>query len=187
MRFSRRCSRTELLEEAIVPYERSVERRVGNDPAAAGASGRMLRMPSSTSFTCGARARRRMVIRLYAGRRIPRRVLVPARAARFVAVAHDPTQVMVMPAMALRELVGRAARRSRRTLVTRQEDLLTFVLPQPEVDYVALFGDLYMMPRKDGILLGGTHERGNWNAEPDPEARERILEGHQKLFASMRG
>jgi glycine/D-amino acid oxidase-like deaminating enzyme len=64
---------------------------------------------------------------------------------------------------------------------------LTFVLPQPEVDYVALFGDLYMMPRRDGILLGGTHERGNWNAEPDAEARERILEGHQKLFASMRG
>jgi hypothetical protein len=63
---------------------------------------------------------------------------------------------------------------------------LTFVLPQPEVDYVALFGDLYMMPRRDGILLGGTHDRGNWTPDPDPEARERILEGHQKLFASMR-
>jgi len=63
---------------------------------------------------------------------------------------------------------------------------LTFVLPQPEVDYVALYGDLYMMPRKDGILLGGTHERGNWSLEPDKEAFERIVGGHQKLFAAMR-
>lgn len=62
---------------------------------------------------------------------------------------------------------------------------LTFVLPQPEVDYIALYGDLYMMPRKDGILLGGTHERGNWSLEPDMEAFERIVAGHQKLFGSM--
>ncbi len=62
---------------------------------------------------------------------------------------------------------------------------LTFVLPQPEVDYIALFGDLYMMPRKDGILLGGTHERGNWSLEPDMEAFERIVAGHQKLFSAL--
>ena len=62
---------------------------------------------------------------------------------------------------------------------------LTFVLPQPEVDYIALYGDLYMMPRRDGILLGGTHERGNWSLEPDNEAFERIVSGHQKLFAGL--
>ena len=60
-----------------------------------------------------------------------------------------------------------------------------FVLPQPEVDYIALYGDLYMMPREDGILLGGTHERGNWSLEPDMEAFERIVAGHRKLFAGM--
>jgi hypothetical protein len=42
-----------------------------------------------------------------------------------------------------------------------------------------------MMPRKDGILLGGTHERGNWSLDPDREALERIVAGHQKLFGSM--
>ncbi len=62
---------------------------------------------------------------------------------------------------------------------------LTFVLPQPEVDYITLYGDLYMMPRGDGILLGGTHERGDWSLEPDQEAIERIVGGHQKLFAEM--
>jgi hypothetical protein len=43
-----------------------------------------------------------------------------------------------------------------------------------------------MMPRKDGILLGGTHERGNWSLDPDMEAFGRIVEGHEGLFSSMR-
>jgi len=35
---------------------------------------------------------------------------------------------------------------------------LTFLLPQPEVNYIAVMeDDLYMFPRTDGILLGGTY------------------------------
>ncbi len=60
---------------------------------------------------------------------------------------------------------------------------LTFLLPQPEVDYCLLSGGLYMFPRSDGILLGGTHERGNGSTEPDPETTERIIRGHAALFA----
>jgi hypothetical protein len=71
------------------------------------------------------------------------------------------------------------------TDLTPVKGQLTFVLPQPEVEYIALYGDLYMMPRRDGILLGGTHERGDWSLEPDQEAFERIVTGHQKLFAGL--
>lgn len=39
-----------------------------------------------------------------------------------------------------------------------------------------------MFPRSDGILLGGTHERGVETMEPDAEAKARILEGHRQLF-----
>lgn len=42
-----------------------------------------------------------------------------------------------------------------------------------------------MMPRQDGILLGGTHERGEWSLEPNPAAIERIMCGHQRLFERM--
>jgi glycine/D-amino acid oxidase-like deaminating enzyme len=59
---------------------------------------------------------------------------------------------------------------------------LTFLLPQPEVDYTVLSGPLYMFPRSDGILLGGTFDRGNWSLEPDLAARARILAGHAELF-----
>lgn len=44
------------------------------------------------------------------------------------------------------------------------------VLPQPDVDHAVRTEDLCMFPRPDGILLGGTHERGVETLEPNPEA-----------------
>ena len=62
---------------------------------------------------------------------------------------------------------------------------LTVLAPQPEVDYITIGpGDLYMMPRQDGIVLGGTHERGEWSLEPNAAEATRILRGHQELFAA---
>ena len=63
---------------------------------------------------------------------------------------------------------------------------LTALLPQPEVDYAMVSGGLYMFPRRDGIMLGGTFERGVETLEPNPEASQRILAGHQRIFSSMR-
>ncbi len=63
---------------------------------------------------------------------------------------------------------------------------LSVLLPQPEVDYITLTDELYMFPRRDGILLGGTHERGVWTLEPNVEAARRILAGHERFFARMR-
>jgi len=63
---------------------------------------------------------------------------------------------------------------------------LTVLLPQPEVDYIALFDDFYMFPRHDGVLLGGTHERGVWDMAPNEEAAEHVFAGHQQFFARMK-
>jgi D-amino-acid oxidase len=64
---------------------------------------------------------------------------------------------------------------------------LTILLPQPEVEYATEPPDgLYMFPRRDGILLGGTHETGNWNLEPDREAEARIVAAHAEIFRNMR-
>jgi D-amino-acid oxidase len=62
---------------------------------------------------------------------------------------------------------------------------LTILEPQPEVDYVTLPPDLYMFPRHDGIVLGGTFQRGVWSMEVDREAEERILAGHARFFANI--
>ena len=66
---------------------------------------------------------------------------------------------------------------------------LTVLLPQPEVDYAVLYNDLYMFSRRDGVLLGGTHEEGVETLEPNLVAKERILDGHARLFqwAATRG
>jgi glycine/D-amino acid oxidase-like deaminating enzyme len=62
---------------------------------------------------------------------------------------------------------------------------LTILQPQPEIEYVALPHGLYMFPRADGIVLGGTFERGVSTTEPNREAEERILAGHAKFFAEL--
>jgi D-amino-acid oxidase len=64
---------------------------------------------------------------------------------------------------------------------------LTILRPQPGVDYVTLPPDLYMFPRSDGIVLGGTFERGVSTLEPDRAAEDRILAGHAKFFSALPG
>jgi len=60
---------------------------------------------------------------------------------------------------------------------------LVFLLPQPEIDYLTLGDHLtYMFPRRDGILLGGTFERGVESLEPDPAAIARILDANARLL-----
>ncbi len=63
---------------------------------------------------------------------------------------------------------------------------LTVLLPQPRVDYAVVTRDLYMFPRVDGILLGGTHERGVETLEPNLEAEQQILAGQRAIFTGMR-
>lgn len=73
---------------------------------------------------------------------------------------------------------------------------LTLLTPQDGVDYSTIGGvrsmsaepgiGLHMMPRNDGIALGGTAERGEWNMDVDEAAKERIVEGHRALYSAMR-
>jgi hypothetical protein len=46
---------------------------------------------------------------------------------------------------------------------------------------------LYMFPRHDGVLLGGTFDRGIDNLDVDPAVTERILHGSARLFGGMHG
>ena len=63
---------------------------------------------------------------------------------------------------------------------------LAILLPQPEVRYAFTGEAGYMFPRADGIVLGGTFERGDWDTTPEPEAIARILDSHRRLFAGFR-
>jgi glycine/D-amino acid oxidase-like deaminating enzyme len=63
---------------------------------------------------------------------------------------------------------------------------LTILLPQPEIQYCTLAEDLYMFPRSDGVLLGGTHEADVWSLEPNLQAKARILAEQARIFREMR-
>ncbi len=71
---------------------------------------------------------------------------------------------------------------------------LVVLRPQPGIDYLSIGGgrfstggSQYMFPRADGILLGGTFERGVDTLEPDPDETERILSNHRAFFEAMEG
>ncbi len=66
---------------------------------------------------------------------------------------------------------------------------LAFVAPDERVDYVTHGsgeGLLYMFPRADGILLGGSYERGETRLEADPLTTERIVREHARMATAMR-
>jgi D-amino-acid oxidase len=53
---------------------------------------------------------------------------------------------------------------------------LIVLIPQPEVDYIILDKrtGIYMIPRSDGVMLGGSTGYGEWSLVPDPDVTERI-------------
>jgi D-amino-acid oxidase len=72
---------------------------------------------------------------------------------------------------------------------------LVVLVPQAEVNYATNGGwnlpptpgiGIHMMPRRDGIVLGGTAERGVWTMEPNEGERRRVVDGHIQLFTAMR-
>ena len=61
------------------------------------------------------------------------------------------------------------------------------LLPQPELDYGYLANSLYMFPRADGVILGGTFEAGNWSMDADEATTKRIIEGNAQIAKGLKG
>lgn len=64
---------------------------------------------------------------------------------------------------------------------------LEVLLPQKEIDYCYLSNLGYMFPRRDGIILGGTFDRGDWSLSPDPEQTLGLLESHAEIMSGLKG
>jgi glycine/D-amino acid oxidase-like deaminating enzyme len=72
---------------------------------------------------------------------------------------------------------------------------LTVLIPQAEITYstnggarppaTPEAGFIHMMPRSDGIVLGGTSLRDDWSLDVNEKERQRIVEAHIDLFRSM--
>lgn len=74
--------------------------------------------------------------------------------------------------------------------------MLVVLIPQPEITYSTSgsgrvpvspeAGFIHMMPRSDGIILGGTSQRDVWTTEVDEKEKARVVDTHIALFNSMR-
>ena len=71
---------------------------------------------------------------------------------------------------------------------------LTVLAPQAEIAYSTSTSSpeapagvtgISMQPRRDGIILGSTGEKGEWSLEPNAAARDHIVDAHRALFAAM--
>ena len=63
---------------------------------------------------------------------------------------------------------------------------LSVLLPQPEIQYMMVGDGLYMIPRRDGLALGSTHERNEWSLEPSQTELHRVIEGHSHFWGQMK-
>jgi D-amino-acid oxidase len=63
---------------------------------------------------------------------------------------------------------------------------LVVILPQPEVTYNMIGDGIYAFPRRDGVLLGGTEQRGVWTLAPDQAEVTRVLDAQKSVFTSLR-
>ena len=72
---------------------------------------------------------------------------------------------------------------------------LVVLIPQAEINYSTSgvgkqlppeSGFVHMMPRRDGIILGGTSIRDNWSYDVEEKDRERVVNLHMEFFNSMR-
>jgi D-amino-acid oxidase len=72
---------------------------------------------------------------------------------------------------------------------------LVVLIPQSEITFSTSgvgrqlppeSGFVHMMPRSDGIILGGTSIRDNWSMDVEEKDRQRVMDLHIEFFNSMR-
>jgi glycine/D-amino acid oxidase-like deaminating enzyme len=74
------------------------------------------------------------------------------------------------------------------TELTPAKGQLVYLPPDPAIDYFTFGGGrgiLYMFPRSDVLLLGGTFKLGDYTTNPEADETERIVREHQRLFSEF--
>ncbi len=89
----------------------------------------------------------------------------------------EPAELAVLPETVVFNCTGLGARDLfGDQALTPVRGQLVVLLPQAELDYNLMAGPTYIFPRSDGVIIGGTFERGQWDTAADPAVTARILE-----------
>lgn len=97
---------------------------------------------------------------------------------------HAPSDITSLPEPVVFNCTGLGSRALfSDTLLEPVRGQLSVLEPQPDVNYIYLAdGPLYMFPRNDGIVLGGTFQHGDWSTDVDLGTQARILAAHEAIF-----
>lgn len=98
----------------------------------------------------------------------------------------SPEELQALPEQVIMNCTGlgsRALFRDEKLIPVRGQ--LEVLLPQPEIDYCYLYGSLYMFPRRDGIILGGSFDYEDWSLQANADQTVDILEGHANIMKAI--
>lgn len=71
------------------------------------------------------------------------------------------------------------------TLLTPVKGQLVLLKPQPDLQYLYSSDDIYVFPRQDHVVVGGSHDSGNTDTTPDPGICQKILQMAKDVFAGI--
>lgn len=101
----------------------------------------------------------------------------------------DSSDVLSVPESLIFNCTGLgAAKLFNDTELVPAKGQLVYLPPDSAVDYMTLPGGqdlLYMIPRSDVVLLGGTFKLNDYTTHAEPDETERIVAGHQRLFSGF--
>jgi len=101
----------------------------------------------------------------------------------------DKEELLALPEPVIFNCTGLGARQLFNDKeLTPAKGQLVFMPPDPAIDYMTIGGgtsNLYMFPRTDVLLLGGTYKLGDWSTHPEPDETARIVREHQRLFSEF--
>jgi glycine/D-amino acid oxidase-like deaminating enzyme len=108
-----------------------------------------------------------------------------------------PRDLMALPDQVIVNCTGLGARQLfNDSELVPLKGQLTVMVPQAEVNYSTNGGSsipsppnglpIHMMPRSDGIVLGGTSQRDVWTTDVDETERKRIVDSHIQVFSGMK-
>ena len=108
-----------------------------------------------------------------------------------------PRDLMALPEQVIVNCTGLGARQLfNDSELVPLKGQLTVMIPESDVNYSTNGGStipsppnglsIHMMPRSDGIVLGGTSQRDVWTMDVDETERQRIVDSHIQVFSGMK-